>query len=83
MSDNHTNQVPLHTIKSGLVQLAKIECPDKEKTRRFMEMGFCNQCSIEICKHCNHLKLCKIRGYCLAIRTEDAKHFKVFREGAD
>jgi len=82
MSDDH-DLVPLNTVQPGVVKLDTIECPDKEKTRRLMEMGICNGCSIEVCKSCYNMVLCKIRGYCLALRQEDAKYIKVYKEGSD
>ncbi|HEY0007561.1 MAG TPA: FeoA family protein [Tepidisphaeraceae bacterium] len=52
---------------------------DRELKRRLLEMGFCNGVSIEVLRRAplgDPIEF-KLRGYCLSLRGEQAKHVQI------
>lgn len=67
------NLLPIDT----LALIDKVCHIDKEKQRRLMEMGFCNNAMVKvICRHKNII-CCQIRNYNIGLRSEDAQYIYV------
>ena len=52
---------------------------DREFRRRLLEMGFCNQASVEMLRRApfgDPIEF-RLRGYCLSLRSEQARHILV------
>jgi Fe2+ transport system protein FeoA len=55
---------------------------DTELRRRLLEMGFCNGASVEVIRRAplgDPIEF-RLRGYCLSLRDEQAKHVQIAAE---
>ena len=63
-----------------MVQCQCVNCPNKDLKRRLLEMGFCCSANVEVLHKTNNMICCKVRGYCLGLRKEEAECIEVSDE---